>query len=681
MKTEFFNLEEEVNYFCGMIKSAGEYTKKMFDDEARRYVDMYKNKFSAASGMDPLSESNRIDVNVVYPIVKSLIPNLYFRDPKVFVRPQEDEITIPVLEQDEMGNMQEVIDPETGMPMFRTFNASDSAHKFEGRLNINIKAANLKYETKSAILDAHLMFYGAIKCGWGNDQGVASMGEGAPPSMDEDVHENMAYAVRLKPWDVIVDPTDFYKPKWIPIRYCVEPEQLKADTRLQNTEGLTGKTSLDDKNKSEKYKYLKPDDMKYVEYYELYIKPCAAYPQGRFMMLTEEMKTAFMFDGAWPYAKARTFPVKLLYFNPDPNGDFPIPDVRYYAMQQKAKVNLRNTAYEHVQRSLPMIVVSTAGLKNDQTLKNQLTSNQIPRVITTQQPRADNVIGSYTPPALGNDFYNLDALIDNDVSRMTGMISPVSPSTEGQDQLASALKLAASGESIRQNERADIVTDFISDIITFWACLYQEFLTPGGFTMVEGDKIPIPLHPEEIQGKFSYEIKPFSMSYEDPAILRKQYVDLLNLLSSPEARLALAEQGVRVNLAHILKRILETYQERDVENFIQDDAAEPEAQIVDALNENNQLMGPEAIMVKVEDTDADKIHILIHQMIGPAASEHILQHQANMMKKAGMSTPGGGNPEGNPVNGVASNQDLMGQSASPSPTNQSTAINREAGAY
>lgn len=677
MKNQFTSEEEELQYFLSMVKSCREYTKEKFDKEAFRYVDMYKNIFGAESS--PMPESQRIDVNIIYPTIKNLQSKLYFRDPKVYVRPEQDVINIPVMMEDEItGQMQPMMDPTTGAPMVRTFDAAESSKKFEGRLNLNIREANLKYEVKNALLDAELMPYGAIKVGWGNEQGVASMGEGAPPDLDEDVHENMAYAVRLTPWDVLVDPTNFYKPAWKALYYCVPVEQLKADTRLQNTEEIKGNASVDQKTYKELYKYMKPEDMKFTEYYEVFIRPCAAYPEGRFLIISEEVKTGFLYDSPWPYQKLRSWPIKLLYFNVDPMGGMPIPDVRYYAQQQKAKINLRNAAYEHVQRSLPMIVLSTAGIKNEETVTRQIKSNQIPRVVTTSQPRAENVIASYNPPQLGADFYNLDALIDNDTSRVTGMLNAVTPSTAGQDQLASALKLAAGGEAVMQNERADILSDFIGQIVRAWGSLYAEFLGPGAFTTVEGEKIPIPLLPEEIQGRFSFEIKPFSMSYEDPAIIRKQYVDLLNLLSSPETRMGLAEVGVKVNLAYIVKRILETYQERDIENFIFDGAADPTAQILQAMQENSLLIQGQDTLVNVKSTDHDKIHILIHQMAGDMGAQHILAHNENLLRKAGMSSAGGGNPEGLPVNGVAANQDLLGQSATPSIENQKIAMSREA---
>ena len=65
------------------------------------------------------------------------------------------------------------------------------------------------------------------------------------------------------------DLTNFYNPKWIAIRYCVSPEQLKGDSRLSNTEGLIGKSTVDDDTKNKMFKYMDKDDLKQVEYFDV----------------------------------------------------------------------------------------------------------------------------------------------------------------------------------------------------------------------------------------------------------------------------------------------------------------------------------------------------------------------------------------------------------------------------
>jgi len=195
----FFDSGNEREKIGKLVKSTHDWIKQRFDAEAATYIKMYKHEFG---GIIPerFLRADRVDINVVYPIVKTLVPNLYFRDPKVFAKPQQPTITANIL--DEEGN--QIIDPETGDPLKEEFDASKSALIFQSAQNENIKRAKLKRHIKSCIIDAHLTFYGVVKCGWGNNQGVATMGEGAPQSFREDIEDDMAYAIRIKPWDVVV---------------------------------------------------------------------------------------------------------------------------------------------------------------------------------------------------------------------------------------------------------------------------------------------------------------------------------------------------------------------------------------------------------------------------------------------------------------------------------------------
>lgn len=657
------------------VQSYYEYLKDKFDQECEYYLKAYRHEFT---GLLPerLLKSDRADVNVVYPIVKTLIPNLYFQDPKVWVKALQEKISNPVmLINEETGEEEQFINPETGEPQFEEYDAVRSALIFQNALNSNIDKAKLKGQVKSSILDAHLTYYGAIKCGWGNDQGVESMGAGAPPSVREDIFDNIAYGIRMKPWHVIPDLSDFYNPSFVALRYVVDPEYLQNDVRLNFRDEIKGQTELTQEEKERMYKYVPLEDTKKTVYYEVFFKPSAKYPKGKFYIFTDEVKQGFLYESEWPYA-AKEFPVKLLYFNPDPRGGLPIPDVRYYIQQQKVKLNIRNAEYEYIQRTMPIMGVDLTGVKNDETVKKQIESGQIPRVVSTNR-NPDRVLSGVSFPSLNIDFTRFDVNVDNDISRVVGMVAPINPISNSDNQLATALKLQDKGEQIRQNERADIVSDFITSIVEFWAKLYQEFAGPENYTEIDGEKFPVKWSRDEINGMFKFKIKPFSMSYEDPVIRRRQWADLLNLLGSPEIRSALAEQGVQVDIAKIVKRILETFDERDVENFIIDDFAKPEVQAMIALEENEAIVSGQPAQVK--PTDNHKLHMLLHGLLGDAGLEHMEAHNQAIATSLQSNSTGGGNVESStPVNGVATDQEQFREPLKPNAKNKETAINREA---
>lgn len=651
------------------------FVKRKFDDEAKEYVMAYRHEFTH---LGSYGDAKRLDVNVVYQTIKTLLPVLYFKNPKVFIKSLQEKIkkTLTTVILDEEGAEQEVPEiDDNGQPVIQEYDGPRSALILQSAINANIVKANVKREVKASLEDALLMFYGAVKCGWGNDQGMQYMGEGAPPSLNEAVFDDSAYVTRLNPWDVIVDPMNFYKPQWIAVRYVVPPIQLKNDSRLQHTEEIRGTSKPSDYLSEMAAADPGVNDGKLTEYFEIFIRPCAEYPSGRYLMVCEEVKAGPLFDGPWP-VKSKTFPVKLLYFNRDPQGGLPVPETRYLMGQQRAKINLRNIEHEYVKRSLPMPYINESALSDSKKVIAQIESGKMPKAITGSAP-ANQVFGKYEPPQLPSAFHLLDNKIDMDVSRMMGITSPVTPSVNN-DQLATELKLSASGEAIRQQERADVVSDYMTEIFEFMADLFREYAGPDNYTVLEGDQVPVQWSGDEIQGRFDLEIKPFSMSYEDPVVLRAQYLNLFNLLASPQAQASLQAQGHSADMVAILKRILETFGDKDIEQLVYNDQVKPEMQVMDALKENESMMNGMFQEAAVLPSDNDAVHIMIHGLLPPeVAGQHILQHQQKMMGQPNQK-PGGGNPEGMPINGVAVNQDLMTAPLKPNPTNQANAISREA---
>ena len=265
MYNKFSSPAEKRDYWFNLVSSCADYTKKKFDEECNYYLKAYRHEFGNYV-RDLQIQNAKIDVNIIYPQVKTLIPNIYFRDPKVFIKKTVDKIIVPVTGVGETGEMDTINDPNTGQPLLKEYDAGESAKKLEALINTTVREGKFKYEIKQALTDAHLLFYGALKCGFGNDQGAASMGENAPPSTNESVIDGLTYAIRLEPWNVIVDPWNFYSPSWIAVKYCVPLEQLQEDTRLKNTDQLKGITGYDINKRPEYLKNVNDKYLKFVEY-------------------------------------------------------------------------------------------------------------------------------------------------------------------------------------------------------------------------------------------------------------------------------------------------------------------------------------------------------------------------------------------------------------------------------
>lgn len=658
------------------IERAHKYIRSRFDKEVRRYMKVFRNEFSAILTAEEMN-AEKVDVNIVYPIIKTLVPRLYFKDPKVIAKALQKDIEVPQVSLEGEA----IVDPETGVPLVDVYSGPVAADLMRNQLNDNIKKSKLKTEIKMCLYDMELGFYCALKTGWGNDQGVASMGEdGAPPSHREGVNDEMAYAYRIKPWDVVVDMEDFYNPKWIAVRYTASPEQLKADSRLQNTENLKGDSKIDTDRKRPDYLQAFDDqDLKLVEYYEVYVKPCAEYPNGAFYIFTPEVKHDFLYSSEWPYM-VREFPIKIKYFNPDPEGGLPIPGVRYYMGQQRLKSWLRRTAVEYVQRTMPSLAVDISKASDQANVKKGLVSGAVPRV-TLFNGSIENAFGGITYPPLASDFWNIDRIADDDTSRMTGMVNGVFAGSGNNVELASLAKITDRGQEVRQSEKTDILRELLVEVVSQWAGYWQEFAGPENYTLMEGEEFPRQWTKEQIQAKMIFDIQPFSMTYEDPVILRKQWTDLLNLLSSEAVQMAVLREGKQLILTPIIKKILDTFDEKEISDTLLLPTEQPAQQAAKAVVDAFTFIQTGQLPADVSEDD-HPVHVAIFQtlmaLLGADLAPLIALHEQALLNPG--QKPGGGNPEGMPVNGVAANQDLYSAPMMPSPANKKVAIARESNA-
>lgn len=677
-------------YWWDTITKNHEYVQKKFESEVKKYFKAYRNEFSSILPEDVM-RSDRIDVNVIYPIVKTLIPQLYFKDPQVIIKAETEKIRVPQMIPMEIQDpatgemvMQEVpdVDLETGIPRVKEYDGPESAFLMQSQINSDIKQVKLKNHVKMAIYDAHLGFYGAIKTGFGNDHGVESMGEGAPPPSYAELDGISPYGIRLKPWNVVPDVANFYNQRFTAISWVVHPSELWADTRLKNATPETIKGEVAEDSTATKDGNFIDKDACTTHYYEIYVKPSAEFPQGKYILLSSELKEDLMFEAEWPYEKAKRNPVKFLYFNPDPEGGLPIPSVRYYFAQQKVKNHFHKIAYEYISRALPFVGVDFSRVKNAAELRAALKSGTVPKFIDTSGVNPNTMMGAFSHNNLNGDFWRLDSMFDNDISRMTGLINGVYPGGQSGAEFSSEVKVADAGTQIRQGEQADVVFDFLSDILSQWVDYRQEFSAPQNYTILEGEDYPTEWTSEQMQLPLRLEVQPFSMNYEDPVIVRRQWTDLLNLLSGPALQAALNAQGASPDFVMLVKRVLMTFQEKSAQKFLITGDMKAENQVQTAIQESFLMLDGVPHQRKVVDND--KVHILIHQLFMQFAPENvqplfidaIAQHQQAMLSMV-PGSPGGGNMENpnSPV-GNAANQGMMKQPLKPSSTNQKTALKR-----
>lgn len=639
------SLESMRNFWGKKLTARRDFMRGQMRKEINLYLQVLRHEME---GLLPgRNSANRVDVNVVYPVIQTLVPQLYYRDPKVIIEATKEKFKYmrEAFVDDGMGGTL----PDPAFPEGQIVDEVDgprAAALLAGTINRNLYASKFKREFKRAIRDSLVCWYGALKKGWDNEQGFYGMSdETPPPSSNSSIMPGMAYGVRYKPWDVLVDDSNFYNPNWVAFRSAVNPWNLKADRRLLNNSMLKGTTS----GASERFlgsatRKEEEGSDPLTECYELYHRPTAEYPLGFFMMVTPEVANNFLFLDKFPTERTSKLPLTLIYWNEDPDGGLPTPDLRYYINQQKAKSNLDNTEFEYVKRTLPILVVDETNLGDQQKAKADLQSGRIPRVLMAKS-KVGEVVTGVSFNNLNFDFRALGSKIDANISRTVGLVGGAGPNNVANIELATLGKEAIQNEQVRTGERADVVRDALTEVVEYWIALYQEYSgeemaapvdAPQNMFPEKNLRYPVTFSWRDIRGQFLAKIKPFSNNYEDPTILRRQILDRMNLLASPQVAEVLKRKGKMYDMERDIKALLETYDDRDVDQ----------------------------VLIDYQPTQEEQLAL-------QAAA-------AGVMTPGGPPLKPGGNPEGMPVGGVAVKQAMLRQPLSPSPARSAASLAREA---
>ena len=76
--------KEQRDFWHRRVTSSKSVIQDAFEKEVKWYLRFFRNQFQDILP-EALLKSERVDVNVIYPIIKAMIPKLYFKDPKCFI--------------------------------------------------------------------------------------------------------------------------------------------------------------------------------------------------------------------------------------------------------------------------------------------------------------------------------------------------------------------------------------------------------------------------------------------------------------------------------------------------------------------------------------------------------------------------------------------------------------------
>lgn len=451
------------------------------------YKNYYRGFFKAGT----------VPVNIIYAIGRSLIPQVYFRDPRVSIIPLKPGYTMH-------GRVVERID------------------------NLMIRAMNIKNEMKSMALDCYLTGRGPGILGYDSEYGFDPQNvqeiknEGDMESDPTDIEKKIEYNYNVNPgmpWFLRCSPNDFIVPwgsrsmkeaPWFAFRKMRMLKDIKADPKYSNTKNLAApyRSRLESSDK-DRQTTTQQEDFKaeWVEIWQIHDQQT-----GTVKVLSLDHDKFLRDDD--DELQVHGLPAHVLGFNEDPDYFWWTPDCRLIEQQQLEINDIRTMAKQHRRVALLKVLYDKGMIKGEELAKLMDESPKVMVGIDAALAGGDirkavQLFQSHVPP----DLAAAAKEVREDIREIIGFSRNQMGAFEESSgrRTAHEAEIVRAASMIRIDERRDIMADMLTDIVqgsnelifSFWnAERVIDIIGP------DGARYWVKFTGPEIKGNFAYKVNP-----------------------------------------------------------------------------------------------------------------------------------------------------------------------------
>jgi len=520
------------------------------------YRSYYRNDFSKGNINKP-----KYSVALIYSILRSMIPKIYFTDPKVHVLNQKPGFYIQ----------------------------SKIVQKIDNKL---IRRTKVKKIIKKAIQEASICGTAPILSGFDSEfgyspdwrkkiedeeTGLQRFIGGTVTMFDEKTGYRLEYNQNIKPgtpWVLNVKPdffivpygySDFDTVPWVARLYIRPLEDVKNDSKLKNTANVKANGMSTYNFSQEARLHQKLPDKNYGDY-------C-------FLWEIRDLKRNMLYimqDGydKWLYNDIDYLgkfgnPYFELTFNPDPTNFWGISDAKMLEDQQLAINETRTLHIEHRRIAKLRFLYD----------ENVITDEEVQKIMTEDTGAAVKCNGAvrdavyplqpYVPP----DF-NIDVdAIRQDAREISGLSRNQVGEYEGGRQTATEAQIVNVAAQIRVNERRDQVADLLTDIVQKYnKYIFSEWNVEQVEDIIgdDGNRYWVKFQNKEIESDYTFTVDPensmptSTQQRRQDAIMLAQY-----LQSSPVVQQAVQTgQPIPYNFAELDRYVASQFEHLPVDQII-----------------------------------------------------------------------------------------------------------------
>jgi len=474
----------------------------------KRYKQYYRGFFG----------QNQVPVNIIFATLRSMIPQVYFRNPKVYITPDRPGF----------------------FPHSRILERLD---------NWLIRELNIKNTMKTEALDAGLCGRGMGILGYDSEFGFNPsfsspeiLGDVTTTSFSSDSGERIEYNYNVKPgmpWYLRCNPVDFVVPwgtnrweeaPWFAFRKMRTLRDIKEDPKYENTKELKAyfRSSMDNSESSDIK--LKEEDaqMEWIELWQVHDQRT-----GKVFALTLDCEKYLREEQ--DFLQIEGLPARTFGFNEDPDYFWWMSDCRLIEQQQLEINDVRTMAKYHRRVALLKILYDK-GLMKKEELEKLLDGDVKTAVgidaggLNGDIRKAVALFQSHVPP----DLSIAAKEIREDVREIVGF----SRNQMGSFENPSGRRSATEAEIVRQaamiriDERRDIMADHLTDIVRgINQIVFENWNTQHVIDILgaDGARYWVRFTGKEIKGEFTYKVNPEEAIFSSRQTQRQESLQFMEL--------------------------------------------------------------------------------------------------------------------------------------------------------
>ena len=477
------------------------------------YKNMYRGFWGTSTG-----DKKIVPVNLMYAIGRSLVPQVYLRNPRVAVNPSRP-----------------------GFAMH--------ARVLERIDNYLIRETGLKNELKSLVLDNFLCGTGPIIIGYDTEYGFN------PAQLSEDFSDStltgfsktgdkIEYSDKVKPgmpWALRCNPSDFIVPwgtkhwqeaRWFAFRKMRLLRDIKADPKYKNKGDLKGEftTKLDGSSQGTTNadpSYLAGNTNDWVEIFQIHDKRSG---KVRVISLSHPK---FLRDDI-DFLQIEGLPAEVLQFNEDPDYFWAAPDARMIEVQQTELNDIRTVARAHRRAALLKMLIDGDVFKEEDV---DALLNGDPKAVVRLKLGANadirkvvHLLQSHVPP----DLHIAATEVREDTREVTGFSRNQMGAFEapGGRRTAHEAEIVRAASAIRIDERRDMMVDLLERVVRKENQLIFKYWGEERVVDVVGDdgaRYWVRFTGKELKGEFHYKINPEESIPEDRRTRKAEALELMQI--------------------------------------------------------------------------------------------------------------------------------------------------------